>query len=285
MVLREDLPHVGVADPLGPLEEAPVAGHRREAHERLERVAVQLGAGVGQRAEVARDRRVPHQVGRHVRHAVEPGRAAEQLGDRDEPVLGVLRGAEEARRAELARLEVEVGRDAVLRVRVADLVAQHLAQAALVERPVREPGGGHEVRVVVRPGVVRPVDVQALRPAGRPGEDVGQQERALVGVREPRVRHPARAPEDLLHADAVLGRPAEGRLLPRLGRAGRDGRPGRSRESRQSDRGRPEHTLDSRLVSTSWNLPEAASTAFYSTRNDTCLWAFALPAVTTTRST
>ena len=203
MVLRQDLAHVGVADPARPLEVAGIPGHRREPDQALQRVAVELRAGVGQRAEVARDRRLPHQVGRHVGHPVEPGRAAEQLGDGEQAVLRVLGRPEQARRPEDAGLEVEVGRDAVLGVRVADLVAQHLAQAAFEYGPVGEPGRGHEVGVVVRAGVVGPVDVQALRPALEARQDVGQQQRSRVGVGQPRVQHPARAAEHLLDLDAV----------------------------------------------------------------------------------
>jgi hypothetical protein len=124
-------------------------GHGREPHERLQHVSVELGPGVGQLAERALDGRVFHEGRRHVRHPVEPGRAPEQLGDGEEAVLRVLRGAEEAGRPELARLELEVARDAVARVGVADLVAQHVAQAPVVERAIREERGGQEVRIVV----------------------------------------------------------------------------------------------------------------------------------------
>ena len=97
----------------------------------------------------------------------------------------------------------------------------------------------------------------ALRPALVAGEHVGQQERALVGVREPGVRHPARAPEDLLDLDAVLGRAAEGRLRRRgPGRAGRGGRArdGPARAARREPRP-PRTRAGRRLVSTSWTLP------------------------------
>ncbi len=56
VVRGQDLLDVGVADALGPFQEPAVAGHGREADQGLEHVAVQLGPGIGQKAEAARDR-------------------------------------------------------------------------------------------------------------------------------------------------------------------------------------------------------------------------------------
>ena len=215
VVAREDLLHVGVTDPLRPLQEAAVAGHGGEAHEGLQHVAVELRARVRQLAERALDGRVLHEGRRHVRHPVEPGRTAEQLGDREQAVLRVLGRAEETGRPELARLELEVAGDAVAGVGVFDLAAQHVAQAPVVQRAVGEEGGGHEVRIVVGAGVVRRVEVHGRGLSLDPGQVVGKEQRPFVGVGEPGLHHAARAAEDLLGAHAVLGGLLEERIRRR----------------------------------------------------------------------
>ena len=204
VVARGGLLDVRIPDALRPFQEPPVAGHGREAHEGLQHVAVELRARVGQLAERALDGRVLHERRRHVRHPIEPGRAAEELGDGEQAVLRVLRGAEKAGGAELARLQLEVARNAVPGVGVADLVSQHVAHASVVQRAVREERGGQEVRIVVRARVVRRVEVHGrLRPL-HARQVVGKEQRARVRVGQPGVHHPPRAAEDLLGADAVL---------------------------------------------------------------------------------
>ena len=236
VVARQHLEDVRVAQPLRPFQEAALAGHGRQPHQRLQHVAVQLRALVGQGPEIARHRRALHEGRGHVGHAIEPRRAAEQLGDGEQPVLGVLGRPEQARRAELPGLQLEVGRDAVGRRRVADLVSQHVAHPSLVDGAVGEEGRGHEVRIVVGPGVVGRVEVaRAVGGASVAGKVVGQQQRALVGVREPGVHHPARTAEDLLHAVAVLGGEREGVVAEAGGCArGRECRDKRHQEERKA---------------------------------------------------
>ena len=93
----QHLVDVRVGDAAAPFEEAIVAGHQRQPRQHLQVVAVELGVGGRQLAESRVDRRRRHGVGDHVHHPGVPRRPAQVLGDGDQPVLGVLAGAKQAR--------------------------------------------------------------------------------------------------------------------------------------------------------------------------------------------
>jgi hypothetical protein len=79
---------------VGPLAIARIGGRGHQPRQHLQHVAVDFGSRAGQVAPARFYRRLLHYTSRHFTHAIEPRRAAEQFGDREQAVLGVLGGAE-----------------------------------------------------------------------------------------------------------------------------------------------------------------------------------------------
>ena len=185
-VAGQHLLDIGIADATRPCQVARVAGHRRQADQHLQEVAVQFAVGCRKPTPPGLDGRPVHRVGDHVGHAIEPRRTAEQLGHGDQAVLGVFAGAEQAGRAQRAGGEVAVARHRAVDGRVAHLVAQHLHHPAVVERRIGEARREDQVRVEVGGEVVRCGD------ACRAVDAVRHQCGSRVGVAQPGLQRPFR---------------------------------------------------------------------------------------------
>ena len=192
-VAGQDLFHVGVGNAARPRDESRVAGHRLQSDQGLQVVAVQLGIAGRQLAETGSHRSAVHRVRHHVGHAIEPGRAAEILGYREQSVLGIFTRSEQTRRTEYAGAHFQVGGNRLLNGGVANLVSQHLEQPALVQVGSGQLRGQDEIGIQVGARVVRRVQAGdgSVRQAHRTGADqIGQQQSPRVGVCQPGFQQP-----------------------------------------------------------------------------------------------
>ena len=213
----QDFLDVGVADAACPRQRARISRHRGNPHQRLQVVPVGFSIRGGEGAEPRRHRRVGHRVRDHVHHPVEPRRAAQVLGDRDEPVLGILRRAEEARSADFVGGECEIARYGTLDGRVPHLVSQHLHHPSVVQVRIGEMGRQDQVGIEIGSRVVRRVEPFPAIGHGT----IGQEQRSRVRVSHPGVQDAARCLDGAFELRRVGPGPRHRHALIRRGGAER----------------------------------------------------------------
>jgi hypothetical protein len=196
-----------------------LAGLEVEPAQHLQHVAVDLGGLRGQAATAGLVGRVADDVGGDALHAVVPGRVAEQLGQRDQPVLHVLAGAEDdaveirgGAHESLSATAHVVGEAPDARGEQR-LLTQDVEHGAVVDRRLGQPGSHDHERVEVRGCVGHHpsrVGLAALEPSA-----VGQQPRYGIASRQPAVHDAVAQDERTRGLSAVAIRPRRRIVLGR----------------------------------------------------------------------
>ena len=208
-----------VAQPHGPFQVLPIVRHPVDPGEGLEHLAVHLMVRRGDRPEIGLDRRVLPDRIEHLDHSIGPEALSEPLGERQEPVLDVLRRAEDqpvdvrllvmetpfregvgVRQGSHARAELPLG-------------AQHLEHASLEEGAVDQGRGENHEGIVVRRAVTGIPEIAPL------SQVPGDQPASTVRLRQPSFHVSAAPLQPLGGQDPVFPRSLED-LVPFVRPAG-----------------------------------------------------------------